>query len=395
MRVAIFAEFFYPELSGITDSITALGKELAQRGHTVMFVVPWYSKSEYKVVNAVKNDNFGPNIIIKRMPSLDIPFSPTGQNHFPLFLGLGTYWLKKFKPDIIHTHSPLVPGWEALLASKLLKIPIVATNHTPPSEFIKGPKWFVNSICRYYSWYYNKFDFITTPSQSLVDYMMKYGFNKKSIPVSNPIDTTNFFPARSQQEKKELKKQFSFTDHTVLYTGRLALEKRIDDIIRAVALAQKEIPDIFLAITGRGNAETKLKELAEDLGITNKVKFFGYVDNQTYPLIYRAADLFAIMSTAESQSISLILGMATGLPVAGADARALPEYINKDNGVVIPVGDYKKLAENLVQIFSNQGLALQLGVGGIKTANQCSIKIVTDQWEEIYKKAIISYGKDK
>lgn len=80
------------------------------------------------------------------------------------------------------------------------------------------------------------------------------------------------------------------------------------------------------------------------------------MDKDIYPLIYKASDLFAIMSTAESQSISLILGMATGLPVIGANARALPEFINNNNGVVVKVGDYKTLATEMIKILSDDEL---------------------------------------
>lgn len=388
MKIAIFSDFFYPEISGITDSVILLGKELAKQGHIVMFVMPWYSKSDYKVAKAKKDDNFGPNIIVKRLPSIGIPFSPTKQMRCPLLLGCGVYWIKKFKPDVIHTHSPLVPGYEARIAARLFKIPLVGTNHTPISEFIRGPKWFVNLACRHYSKFYNKCLFVTTPSLYLLDYMIGYGLTQKGKPVSNPMDTANFLPAKDEAEKNNLKKKFGFSTKTVLYTGRLAEEKHIDDVIRAVAMAKKDIPDISLAITGHGSVEKKLQALAEELGIKDQVKFLGYVDKEIYPQVYQASDLFAIMSTAESQSISLVLAMSAGLPVIGANARALPEFISKENGVVVEIGDYKTLAKEIVKILSNLDLAKKLGAGGVLTASKFSALAVEKEWEGIYHKAI-------
>ena len=388
MKIAIFSDFFYPEISGITDSIILLGRELAKRGHTVMFVVPWYAKSDYRVINAIKNDDFGPNIIIKRLPSIPIPFSPTKQMRAPFFLGLGIYWMMKFKSDLIHTHSPLFPGYEAWLAAKIFKIPLVGTNHTPMSEFISGPKWFVNFVCRHYAKFYNKCAFVTTPSQYLLDYMHDYGLTQKAKPVSNPMDVSNFLPVGNEEKKTALKERFGFSTKTVLYTGRLAEEKHVDDIIRAVAVAKKDIPDISLAITGHGKAEKKLQNLVSELGIEDKVKFLGFVDKEIYHLVYQASDLFTIMSTAESQSISLILAMAAGLPVIGANARALPEFISPDNGAVVEVGDYKNLAKEIVRILSNPVLAQKLGAGGVLTAAKCSAAVVTSEWEEIYWRVI-------
>lgn len=118
--------------------------------------------------------------------------------------------MMKFKPDVIHTHSPLVPGYEAWLVSKLFKIPLVGTNHTPMSEFLKGPKWFVDAVCRHYSKFYNKCQFVTTPSQYLLDYMKSYGLTQISKPVSNPMDVSNFCPVKDGTEKVSLKKDLAF-----------------------------------------------------------------------------------------------------------------------------------------------------------------------------------------
>lgn len=388
MRIAIFSDFFYPEISGVTDSVLLLGKELARRGHQIMFVVPRYSKKNYVMVKGENRDNFGPNIIVRRLLSFGIPFSPTKQNRAPLPFGFGIYWVKKFKPDIIHTHSPLEPGYEAWLASKLFNIPLVGTNHTPIGEFISGPKWYVNTVSRRFCQFYNKCSFVTTPSQYLLDYMRNFGLTQKGQPLSNPMDTASFAPVKNEAEKIVLKKQFGFSAKTVIYTGRLAEEKHVDDIIRAVALVKEKIPDISLAITGHGKAEKKLFSLVEELKIKDWVKFLGFVDEKTYPLIYKASDIFAIMSTAESQSISLILAMASGLPVIGANARALPEFISKENGVVVEIGDYKTLAQEIIKIFSNPDLAKNLGAGGLATAAKYSAPVIAKEWEGIYKRVI-------
>jgi glycosyltransferase involved in cell wall biosynthesis len=256
------------------------------------------------------------------------------------------------------------------------------------SEFLKGPKWFIDAVCRHYSKFYNKCLFVTTPSQHLLDYMVHYGLTQKAKAVSNPMDTISFLPAKDETGKKNLKNKFGFSLNTVLCAGRLADEKHVDDVIRAITLVQKEIPDVCLAIAGHGVAESKLKKLVSELKITDRVKFLGFVSKEDLPLVYKASDLYAIMSTAESQSISLILAMATGLPVIVANSRALPEYANITNGAVVEVGDYQTLAKEIVKILSNKDLAKKLGQGGVFTAAKYSALNVAMEWEEIYKKAI-------
>src|SRR3989344_9271768 len=101
MRVAIFSDNFYPELSGITDSIIALGKELARRGHYVRFYAPHYSKNDYQKVNAREKDSeFGERIGVTRFWSFPAS-APSGQGRG--VVPTPWHWLnaKAFQADLI------------------------------------------------------------------------------------------------------------------------------------------------------------------------------------------------------------------------------------------------------------------------------------------------------
>ncbi len=214
--------------------------------------------------------------------------------------------------------------------------------------------------------------------------MSEFGFHTKNVVVPNPTRLENFTPVSDDAEKKLLKEKLGFSPNTLLYAGRIADEKNVDTIIKAVALAQKIIPDIFFAITGHGSAEEKLKKLVVELGIEKNVRFFGFVDTETYPLFYKASDIFVIMSRAESQSLSLMNAMATGLPVIGANARALPEYITEECGYIVELGDFKALSEIFVKLFKDRSLVAQLGEGSQKQVAKFSTEIITGKWEDTY-----------
>lgn len=408
MNIAIFSDNFYPEISGISDSIILTGKELSRRGHTVVFVAPRYSKKDYALAGKISAETPNEKDII-RLPAIHYPSSPTGQSRiaFPILTSL--YALKKFKPDIIHSQSAFGAGLEALFISRLLNIPLVGTNHTPIAEFLppilppfwhhRMKSWFVEIVVRYTSWYYNRCVFVSAPCNALLDDMAKHGFHRKDIPnraVSNPIDLTTFLKV-PDQSKDSLKKRFGFSPHTVLYTGRLAPEKGVDIVMRAVALARHDIPDIMFVATGHGNALNDLRQLALKLGITDQVKFLGFVADDTYPLIYRASDIFAIMSTAETQSLSLMYAMAVDMPVIGARAWGLPEYIDEvrdghggytknGDGFILEPGDSEGLAEILVELFKNPARMAELGRNGAIAAQRFLPATIADIWENIFKK---------
>ncbi len=394
MKIAIFSDNFYPELSGISDSITLLAQTLAERGHQVMIVAPRYSKADYKTVDALylTEPNYGQQISFGRLSAVRYPGSPTGQGRIAFPVGQGVSLMRKFRPDVIHTHTPFGTGLEALFASKILGIPLVGTNHTPFSEYSPFQAvWFLNTIWCYFSWYYNRCSFVSAPCKALMDEMRAHGFDRPHQAVPNSINLQQFFPPTNHTEKEILKKKFNLTKNTLLYTGRLAKEKNVDVIIRALARVKKTIPDISLAIAGHGSDEKSLRALVQELELEKEVIFLGFLEKEMLSLLYKASDLFVIMSTAESQSLSLIQAMASGLAVIGADARALPEYINEENGIIVPPGDDITLAAKITEILTNKEYKERLETGGVTSAAQFNPTTITKQWEEIYTRAIVNY----
>src|SRR3989338_3162718 len=102
MKIAIFSDNFYPELSGISDSVILLARELAKLGHEICFYAPKYSAKNYKALNLTDQKlALGDKIKIKRLFSLPAPFI---SNNSRIVLPINFWRLfSHFKPDIIHT----------------------------------------------------------------------------------------------------------------------------------------------------------------------------------------------------------------------------------------------------------------------------------------------------
>jgi glycosyltransferase involved in cell wall biosynthesis len=396
MKIAIYSDNFYPEMSGISDSIVDLAKELSKLGHKIDFYAPKYSKKDFKTYNVSTEElDLGENIKIHRLCSLYYP-TPTKQGRLVLPTMLRWMKMRKNKPDIIHVQDVFGVGFEGMIAGKFLKVPLIGTNHTPITEFLKyGPlqnKFIDQAALNFVSWFYNRCDFVSTPCNIILEEMKANKFKKLSQVLSNPIDLENFYPATAA-EKIGLKKEFNLSDQTVLCSGRLAEEKHVDVIIRAIAEAEKNIPHINLAITGHGATEEPLKKLAEELGIRDKVKFFGTLSVTNLAKIYQASDIFAIASTAETQSLSMMKAMATSLPVIGVNAWALPEYINEKNGFVVEPGDFKGIAEKIIYLFANPEQQKSLGQGGLELVQKFSPINIANAWIDIYKKVYFDFHK--
>ncbi|PIP74881.1 MAG: hypothetical protein CO135_03055 [Candidatus Levybacteria bacterium CG_4_9_14_3_um_filter_35_16] len=396
MKIAIYSDNFFPELSGISDTIIASGKELARRGHLVNYFVPKYIKKNYDLLNLSYKEVFlHKNIKITRFPSFSFP-TGTKQSRFVIPSGLGSFSLKKFNPDVIHTNLIAGVGIEALLDAKLLKKPLVGTNHTPIVQFlsyfpIKG-KVVQKTVSRYDAWYYNHCQFVSSPSSPVLNEMKKYGFNVPCGVIPNPVDIDVFKPPKS---KLELKKKYGISDFSLFYAGRLAPEKNVDMMVKAAANLKKIIPEINFVIAGRGSSEQDLKKLIEDLGLGNNSKFYGFIESpQKFAELYNANDVFVMMSVAETQSISMMNAMACEMGVVAINAWGLADYAKDGiNSLVVEPGDQKALEEKILDLFKNKKKLEGLGREAREYVCQFSPEKIAKMWEDVYKNAINSYKK--
>lgn len=389
MRIAIFSDNFYPELGGIQDSIEVLAKTLSQRGHFVDFYVPRYGPSDYEPINAMPREiSLGENIRIHRLRS--IPF-PTSTKQSRMVVPSPTAWLRFLRgsrPDIIHSQTFFGVGLNALLTSRMLRVPIVGTNHTAIKAFGSYVPIGMERLVAYVLWYYNQCGLVTAPSRSVFS---ELGSDKLRTPhevVSNPIATETFHPVSAEQQHA-LKTEFCLHGPTVAYAGRLGAEKNIDTVFRALALVKCRIPSIELVIAGHGTLEKHLRELARQLSIEANVKFFGTLPKQLLARLFQASDVFVTMSTSETQGMALLQAMACGTPVVGANVRALPEYISEECGFVVDPFDATSLSNRIVRLLTDATLRSTLGRSAASFVRQFSTEVIVDKWESVYRTAIL------
>lgn len=396
MRIAIFTDNFYPELGGLQDSVAMLARGLGECGHTVKVYAPKPSIKDFALGHlSVGELDLGPNVSIERVFSFHQK-TPVGQTRLVIPTGRCYFSLKKFKPDIIHTNASFGMGFEALWGAKLLHVPLVGTNHTAITEFVKN-KYFSKEFSEKYSlkfvsWFYNHCDFVSAPSESVFTEMMANAFSRPHQVVSNPIDTTTFFPGEKNR-KNELKISLGVSPHTFVFAGRFSPEKHIDVLIQVLALVKKKIPDAMLALAGHGAEQVQLETLAVDLGVKENVKFFGTLSKAKLCELYQASDVFAIASTCETQGLVMMQAFATGHPAVGVCARALPEYIPNDVGFVVGIDDARALSEKIIFLFENPSEAAKLGSNAQHFVQNFSEQNIYSEWENIYTKVLKNYEK--
>jgi len=111
----------------------------------------------------------------------------------------------------------------------------------------------------------------------------------------------------------------------------------------------------------------------------------GLLDDQAMPLVYRAADIFALPSEAELQGLVLLEAAASGIPLVGANALAIPEIVHHGvNGYLHVPGDADDLADRLTALAADAGLRQRLGTAGLDVVRPHSIDACIRQNEDVY-----------
>lgn len=350
MRIAIFSDTYYPSANGVVTVVHQSAQALAEAGHKVAIVtISSHTEKKLKEITAGKFE-------IIKLPSL--PF--WGYKGERLTLPLGSAWLKikKFKPEIIHSHTPFAVGWEAVLCAKALKIPLVGTHHTFFDHYLKHIKLDYQWAKKLFSWkyvniYYNFCDLILSPSEALSKQLIANGLSKPIKVIFNPTDTEFFrSPADS---KSELKKKADINGASIVYMGRVSYEKSIDQVIKAFAHLQKQMPKLTLMIMGDGPEKNKLKKLSLELGLDKKIIFTGRYshDNALLDLLC-ANDIFVTASKSENMPVSILEAMSCGLPVVAAAAKGIPEIVkNNQNGLLTEPDQPEMLAEKIKELLND------------------------------------------
>lgn len=257
------------------------------------------------------------------------------------------------KPDIVHTHASLT----ARMAAKKAKIKkIINTKHCMEVPTRSLPKKIVRRIVnKRYS------HTIIAVSEAVKQSMVKGGTKTSQIvTIYNGID--GIVPISAEKRDDIL---WSYGgDPTKKAVGIVARLEEVKDH-KTFLLAAKEVlrfrKDISFYIIGDGSLRNSLEEQVNALGIAGNVVFTGFVEK--VERLESALDLNVITSTQEALCLSLIETMSAGIPAIGTDSGGVNEVIcHGENGYLVAVGDWKDLADRIMEVLANEGEYLRLGM---------------------------------
>ena len=390
MKIAIFAETYYPFISGVVTHIETLKNGLEAQGHQVLIVTMNPKASHHYLKDGVL---YCPSIPLKKIYGYGVA-NPVNLRRLS--------YIRAFNPDIIHIQTEFTMGLFGLFCARQLKKSVVYTLHTmyddylfyvAPSERMQkvvkpGAHWYFKNVAK-------KATEIIGPSPKVVEFLRRCGVERHINIIPNTVDLSDFMaenidPAKVQQTREKL--GIRPGDVSMLFVGRLGKEKSLDVLVDLFAenFAGEERFKLFLI--GDGPEAEALRGQIAARGVEKQVRLLGRIDHDLLPPYFQACDLFTTASLSEINSISMLEAMASGLYVVQRLDLYNREQIDqgKNGDIFVDAPGYAKIIRGWDALSADEKSALRAGVSD--TPRRYGEKEFTRSVINVYQRAVYEYS---
>lgn len=385
LRIVIGAVTYPPDVNGAANFGRRLAMGLAARGHEVHVICHDTGRAGRTSIED--------GVVVHRVGSYGTPVHPAIRVCPPWRASAEAKRLiGEIDPDVVHVQSHFFICRGIINAARKAGIPLVATNHLMPENIFGylGIPRFLRTLSARVLWsnlvrHYSKAGTVTAPTPRAVALLRDNGFRNRALPISCGIDVDRYRRVAAAHRERDPDPDV----RTVLFVGRLDDEKHIDDLLRAMSLLHAPVPT-RLEIIGDGGRREYFEQLADELGIAERVHFAGYVDEDRLLDAYARADVFCMPSIAELQSLATMEAMSARTPVVLANAMALPHLVQPGgNGWLYPPRDVHALAKAIDEIISDRSTIDAMGRRSERiVAHAHDIDAVLGRFESVYRHLI-------
>ena len=255
---------------------------------------------------------------------------------------------REFAPDIVHAHYASSYGF---LASRLrVKRFYVSVWGSDVFEFPKRSiihKAVFKHVMR-------KADQVFSTSKVMKDEILKY-VSKDITVIPFGVDLELFKPLNEKRDKPFVIGTVKALEHVY----------GIDRLIEVFASFNKRYPDAECHIYGAGSELKKLEMLANNLGVSNNIKFFGVIPQDQVPIAIASMDVFCVLSREESFGVAAVEAAACKIPVIASNVGGLPEVVsNNETGYLVDGHNSEQIKEVIIDLYNNPEKRRELGEKG-------------------------------
>ena len=370
MRIAVVTEAFLPQVNGVTNSVLRLLEFCKAQGHDVLIIAPESegAPSEY-LGYKIKHV---PSISMKKL----IPMAVPKKYLEPLLEG--------FAPDVIHLASPIFLGHYVARIARKAGIPTVSVYQTDIAGFARhyGLTIAHNTLKKWVSRIHQASDITLAPSKWACRDLEQSGVKNVRL-WKRGVDLVNFTPARRDES---LRSNIAGGKEKLIvgYVGRIANEKRIDDL--KIIDQQK---DIQLVIVGDGPAAPRIKKELPG------ARFVGYQSGTELARYVASFDIFVHTGKHETFCQGIQEALASGVPVIGPDTGGPVDLIEHGiTGLLIDTADAHELLEAVATLRNHSSFDL-MQLAARKSVEHRTWDYINSQLISHYQDAIDQLSKER
>lgn len=304
MRIGIFTDTYFPQVSGVATSIQTLKLELERQGHEVY-------------IFTTTDPDAQPEPHVYRFESIPFIFFKERRVAVATFSAVMRR-VRALDLDVVHTQTEFGMGIAGLHVARELQIPVIHTYHTWYEKYLHyvlNGHVITKGMVQYFSRVFcNRCDWVISPSAMIKDVLVDYGVSRPITVIPTGVSLPAAQPPAAQQQ---LRQALGLTadDFVEVSVNRIAEEKNLDTLIKAHAALQRELPNAKLVLVGDGPEKAALEQLVHQEHLERTVRFTGMVDHDQVGAYYQMADVYVNLSLTETQGVTFIEAIANGLPV--------------------------------------------------------------------------------
>lgn len=365
----------YPTFGGSGVVATELGLELSKRGHDIHFIT---YKQPVRLELLSKNVHFH---------EVHVPEYPLF-HYQPYELALSSKLVDMVKLhgiELLHVHYAIPHAYAAYMAQQMLKddgiyVPIVTTLHGTDITLVGSHPFYKPAV----TFSINKSDAVTSVSESLKkDTLRLFNINNDIEVVPNFIDLDKHQPHFTDCQRSMMAND---NERIITHISNFREVKNIPDVIKVFYNIQKEIP-AKLMMVGEGPEKEPAENLVDELGIADKVVFFG--NSNEIDRILCFSDLFLLPSETESFGLAALEAMASGVPVISSNSGGLPEVnIEGFSGYLSDVGNINEMTSNALSILKEENVLNTFKANAKAQSLNFDLHEIVPKYEAIYKKTL-------
>jgi len=365
----------HPTVGGSGILASELGKFLAQRGHKVHFItmsVPYRLREEYH------ENLFFHNVEVEPYPLFE---------HTPYNMALAAKMRQVAEEenlDLLHVHYAIPHSISAYLAAQMLlprRLPIVTTLHGTDITLVGQDKSFFE-LTRFGI---ENSTIVTAVSDSL-KHDTQMVFNPK-IPIHrihNFVDSTLFRKQRGPCHRSTFAKEGQVV---YMHSSNFRPVKRVEDVIQIFARTVQSVDGVLVMI-GEGPTLRSARELAQSLGVIDRVRFLG--NQMDVAGLMGCGDVFLFPSQTESFGLAPLEAMASEMPVIASNSGGVPEVVTHGEvGFLAAVGDVETMAAHAIELGLSPDLRDRMGrAGRVRAETVFPASKAADEYEAVYREAM-------